>query len=116
MLGTQKNKIGSFNYFSYFCIRKDTEMYTVKDIHGKIITTIEDESIFAVFRDLDLRNADFNGAKLRYAMFIRCNVDGADFRGADMLAANIEQTDFTTAITDRTTLFPVEEEQRPHYM
>ena len=91
-------------------------MYIVNDISGNPIVKTEKDSIFAVFRDLDLRNADFNGAKLRYAMFIRCNVEGADFRGADLLAANIEQTDFTTAITDRTTLFPVEEEQRPHYM
>lgn len=91
-------------------------MYTVKDISGKTIVKIERDSIFAIFRDLDLRNADFNGAKLRYAMFIRCNVEGADFRGADMLAGYIEQTDFTTAITDRTTLFPVEEEHHPHYM
>lgn len=91
-------------------------MYTVKDITGKSIVTIERDSIFAIFRDLDLRNADFNGAKLRYAMFIRCNVEGADFRGADMIAGYIEQTDFTTALTDSSTLFPIEEERHPHYM
>lgn len=91
-------------------------MYTVKDIHGKVITTIEDESIFAVFSDMDLSGADFRDARLRYAKFIRCKVDGADFRGADLLAGMISQTDFTKAITDSTTKLPAPPTLSPCYM
>lgn len=82
-------------------------MYTIRDIQGNVILTIEKDSIFAVFSGVDLRNADFKGAKLRYAKFIHCNVEGADFRGADMLAGYIVHTDFKKAITDKTTKFPV---------
>ena len=46
-------------------------MYTVYDLQGNVITTTERDSIFAKFIDMDLSNADFRNAKLRYAMFIR---------------------------------------------
>ena len=78
-------------------------MTEIKDLSGNVITTIDDDLIFAVFSDMDLSNADFRNARLRYAKFIRCNVEGADFRGADMLAGYISQTDFKKAITDHTT-------------
>lgn len=91
-------------------------MYTVRDIQGNVILTIEKDSIFAVFKDVDLRNADFKDAKLRYAKFIHCNVDGADFRGADMLAGCIIHTDFKKATTDNTTKFPVPHNKKPCWM
>jgi uncharacterized protein YjbI with pentapeptide repeats len=81
-----------------------------------VITTIDDELIFAVFSDMDLSNADFRNARLRYAKFIRCNVEGADFRGADMLAGYISQTDFKKAITDSTTKMPVPPTYSASYM
>ena len=94
----------------------ETATYTVRDLDGNEIVTIQDESIFAVFRDMDLRRADFRCARLRYAKFINCNVEGADFRGADMLAGYIVQTDFRKAITDSTTKMPAPKDYGPCFM
>ena len=91
-------------------------MMEIKDLSGNVITTIDDDLIFAVFSDMDVSNADFRNARLRYAKFIRCNVEGADFRGADMLAGYISQTDFKKAITDHTTKMPVPPTYSASYM
>lgn len=96
--------------------RQIREMYTIRDIYGNIIISIDEDSRFLVLRDMDLHNADFRNARLRYAKFIRCNVEGADFRGADMLAGYISQTDFKKAITDNTTKFPRRHTYGPSYM
>ena len=92
-------------------------MYKVYDLQGKEIYSTDRESTRAIFNELDLSNADFRNADLRYAKFIRCNVDGADFRGADMLAAYVVWTDFRTAITDKTTKMPMPTAStKPSYM
>ena len=92
-------------------------MKEIKDIHGKLIMTVESDTLTrAIFDGLDLSGADFRGADLRYAKFIRCKVDGADFRGADMLAASLVWTDFRTAVSDKTTKMPASLPSRPHYL
>ncbi len=96
--------------------QQNNEMYTIRDINGNTIITINDDSRFIVLKDMDLRNADFRNARLRYAKFIRCNVEGADFRGADMLAGYIAHTDFKKAIIDHTTKFPTEQDFGPSFM
>lgn len=50
-----------------------------------------------MFRDADLREAGFRGAKPAGVVFERANLDGSDFAGADLARALLEDIDLSNA-------------------
>lgn len=92
-------------------------MIDIKDIHGKIIASLDCDSLYrADLSGLDLTEADLRGADLYYAKMVRTKLRGADLRGANLTAAYLVWTDLSEALTDHTTKRPTEQSYRPHYM
>ena len=114
----------------------------IKKMHGKVIARLGEEQgctddlSTAYLDELDLSNADLEGADLSDAYIGFCNLTGANLRNADLSNATIEcckvknadfsgadlsnaRIDITTdiwldAITDSETLFP--SHHRPSYL
>ena len=114
----------------------------IKNMQGEVVALLGEEQgctddlSMAFLNELDLSNADLEGANLSDAYIGFCNLTGANLRNADLSNAEIEccevagadfsgadlsnaQIDITTdiwldAITDGETLFP--SHHRPSYL
>ena len=90
-------------------------MYTLRDIHGKAIATINSDSLtFARLACYDLTDADFRGLDLSEACLDSPSIKGADFRGANLKHAYLGDNTLEDCIIDETTVLPEEEEPEYH--
>ena len=91
------------------------EMIEIKDIHGKLLATIDADTLeFADLSKLNLCYADFRYANLMHANLAFTDLTFADLTMADLSEADLEGTEFGGAIVDGTEFPP--EAYHPHYM
>jgi uncharacterized protein YjbI with pentapeptide repeats len=77
------------------------EMIEIKDIHGKLLATIEADTLeFADLSEMDLEYADLKGANLDHANLYFTNLRFADLRDASLRYARTYGTQFGGTILE----------------
>lgn len=77
------------------------EMIEIKDIHGKLLATIEADTLeFADLSEMNLSYADLKGANLDHANLHFTNLEFADLRDANLSHARTYGTQFGGANLD----------------
>ena len=71
------------------------EMIEIKDIHGKLLATIDADTLeFADLSEMNLSYADLRGANLDHANLFFTNLEFADLRDANLRHAKTYGTKF----------------------